>query len=150
MKLRVLILAIVFVTIADMLYAQVKTTEYSDTRHVEITLKEKSNVNWAIKGTEADTSESFDTNGIMTIFPWAADTSGTDSVALKAYFDVFGKRGWHVADSVSITSDSTETTWLLTDTPIPSGKTGRVRVVGQTGNKQDSYVIPDLFYDGCY
>ncbi len=105
------------------------------------------NVVWAIQSTGADTSRVYRTDPTMTLFYWVADTSGDDSVDLDLDFQVRGSYGWLTAKSTTITSDSTNSYWLITNTAIPSRIIWRLVMTGGGDNKKASSVLSRITYD---
>lgn len=137
----VFILFLVFV-LASFLQAQT---------HVERTIETSDgDETWAIQSTNADTSRTYKTNVVMTLFHWAADTSGDDSVSIKISYDVYHATiGW-VNDirTVTVTADSTNDELMLTDVAIASSKYCRFRATGQAANKKLSSTLLKIGLNG--
>lgn len=105
------------------------------------------NVVWAIASTGADTSRVYATNPTMTLFYWTADTSGDDSVDLDLSFQVYGSYGWLTAKTLTVTTDSTNSYWMITNTAVPSRNIWRLVVTGSADNKKASSVLGRFTYD---
>lgn len=116
----------------------------------KINVYEQDDVFWSIQGTEIKYSNPFETNGIMNLFFNFRDTSGTDSVRLRAKFYCMGVSGWIVQDSLDITFDSTEVGWKITNKAIDASDSARVSLEGLAGNKKLYPVLGDVKYKGCY
>jgi hypothetical protein len=106
------------------------------------------NTTWYIKGTAKDTSAIFTSSGLMTLFHWAADTSGDDSVGIILSMDMLGAHGWKTISTTTVVADSSDDYWILTNSTIPNGQTMRYRSAGTSANKKDSYVMLKLKHDG--
>lgn len=105
------------------------------------------NAEWAIVSTGADTSRVYRTDPTMTLFYWTADTSGDDSVDLDLDFQLYGATGWYTEKSTTITTDSTQYRWLITNTAIGSRNIWRLVVTGGGDNKKLSAAIARFTYD---
>jgi len=100
------------------------------------------NTLWAIRGAGADTSRTYKTDGTMTIFYWTADTTGSDSVDLDLSFQEYGSYGWYTEKTITITTDSTNYRWLITNSEIGSRTIWRLIVAGGGDNKKGSTAAP--------
>lgn len=95
-----------------------------------------SQVIWRIRGTGADTSQTYMTQPVMTIHTWAADTTIQDSVALTLTLQTQGAQGWYTFKTTTITAESTDAAWMITDSAVPSGTLYRLVVTGGAANSK--------------
>jgi len=87
-------------------------------------------------------------NDIMRVNYWAADTSGDDSLALTVNFQAKGPKGWITIKTLTITTDSTESYWLLTNTAISFSDSLRWSATGGAANSKDSPTLLEMEYVG--
>ncbi len=105
------------------------------------------NIVWTIQGTGADTSRSYLTEKTMTLFHWYADTSGNDSVDIDLTFQVWGINGWIIVKTKTVTDDSTNDDWMITNTAIPSRSQWRLIQTGGSDNKKLSSILGEITFD---
>ncbi|MBC8459775.1 MAG: hypothetical protein H8D67_17425 [Deltaproteobacteria bacterium] len=92
---------------------------------------------WQIDSTASDTSRVFPSEPTMTIFHYAADSIAQDSVNIELDYQVLGANNqWMSAKKCTVTVDSTSDGWMLTNSAIASGRSGRVVATGLTGNRK--------------
>jgi len=110
---------------------------------------------WRIRGTAADTSKTYVTRPTMTIHTWAADTTIQDSVALTLTLQTQGAQSWYTFKTTTITAESTDAAWMITDTAVPSGTMFRLIVTGGAANSKGTdasvqYSIGKFTFDEGY
>lgn len=96
----------------------------------------KNSVIWRIRGTGVDTSQVYKTAPTMTIHTWAADSTIQDSVSLTLALQTQGAQGWYTFKSTTITAESTDASWMITNTAVPSGNMFRMIVTGGAANSK--------------
>ena len=96
----------------------------------------KNSVVWRIRGTGVDTSKVYRTAPTMTVHTWAADSTIQDSVSLTLALQTQGAQGWYTFKSTTITAESTDASWLITNTAVPSGNMFRMIVTGGAANSK--------------
>ena len=121
--------------------------------HAGYTLQEadsSGNTYWQIAGTEADTSSWAPSFNVMSIYWWAADTTGADSVDLTLTFQTTntGKDIAITDRTLSIATDSSSGVWKLTMTAIGSGQYYRVIVTGGGDNDKSVGSLIKMYFDG--
>ena len=109
------------------------------------------NVYWQIKGVEADTSEWYLSHENMSIYHWLADTTGNDSVDVNFTFQTANtERDIPVnARTMTVTADSSNAVWVVTQIAIPNGMYWRLILDGDMGtNTNLAGSLVKLRYDG--
>lgn len=128
-----------FVNFLYVVIALVGMVAYAGERFRIQTNAKGSNANqviWRIRGTAADTSQSYATRPTMTIHTWAADSTIQDSVALTLTMQTQGAQSWYTFKTTTITAESTDAAWMITDSAIPSGTMFRLVVTGGAANSK--------------
>lgn len=126
---------------------------FAQTPHAGYTIQEadsSGNTYWQIVGTEADTSDWQRSHEVMSIYWWAADTTGTDSVDLTLTFQTTNTgRDVIVTDrTLSVATDSSSGVWKLTMTAIGSGMYYRVITTGGGDNDKLVGSLIKMYFDG--
>jgi len=104
---------------------------------------------FAFKAGEVDTSTTFQSNSIMTIFGIAYDGVAGDSAHFKLHLDVYGIAGWNSSvKTKTVTDDSTEFHWELTATFLAARENMRIRVEALGDCRVLSNIAVKLEYKG--
>jgi len=107
------------------------------------------NLNWQLKRSLTDTSDTFQSNSVMTIFGVAYDGVNGDSAHFKLHLDVYGVDGWsNCVKTNTVSDDSTEFTWELTATFLPSVENMRIRAEALGSCRKKDYITIKLLYKG--
>jgi hypothetical protein len=102
---------------------------------------DSTDITFEVQGTDADTSKEYATEPVMTLAHWAGDQIHADSVNVTIAFQELGAGGWFTVESLTITADSTDAAWIITDVATPSLGVFRVTVTGNAGNRKDGEVL---------
>ena len=90
---------------------------------------------WTIAGTAADTSVELPTKGTMTIAHYAADSIAADSVNIELDFQMLGAVGFFSVRKCTLSVDSTDDDFMITNTAVPSLRIYRIVATGLAGNR---------------
>ena len=135
-----LVFAITSVTQAQSVKAKAfRTFDINSLRHL----------GFQFKAGEFDTSTTFKSNSIMTLFGVAYDGVVGDSAHFKLHLDVYGVEGWNNSvKTKTVSSDSTEFNWELTATFLPSAENMRIRVEALGDCRVLSDITVKILYKG--
>ncbi len=126
---------------------------FGQTAHSGYTIQEadsSGNTYWQIVSTEADTSDWQQSFEVMSIYWWAADTTGADSVDLTLTFQTTntGKDIAVTDRTLSVDTDSSSGVWKITVTAIGSGQYWRTIATGGGDNDKSVGSLLKWYFDG--